>query len=383
MRHWRKAIPLTFGLLAACASTDVSTPVEPGYKPKQTSTEAGLWMQMDRFEKRLANSELVERDDTLNQYVRGVLCRVTPDHCQDIQLFIIKNPYFNATMAPNGSLHVWTGLLLRVQNEDQLASVLGHEMAHYLGRHSLQQWNTTKATMEFLTFFNIATGGLGFFAMLGAAGGLQAYSQDFEFTADQEGLEMVHRAGYDADETVKLWELIHAEKEAVKEDTPSVFWASHPPTEERIMRLTVQSANLKKKDSVATAQGPSRFREIYRQYWHKWAHNLVSVSNPEEAEVVFAGLIEGGRDVHDVAFFQGEVYRRKGKDDDLEKAIAYYKKASSVTPAPLKTYKNMGLIAKRQKNTEMAKRYFELYLQENPNGSDEKLVRIYIDQLGN
>ena len=94
-------------------------------------------------------------------------------------------------------------------------------------------------------------------------------------------------------------------------------------------------------------------------------------------------MIEGGRDVHDVAFFQGEVYRRKGNDEDLDKAMSYYKKAASITPAPLKTYKNMGLIAKRQENTEMAKRYFELYLQENPDASDEKLVRIYIDQLGN
>ena len=137
MSQWRKTLPLLFGMLTACTTNDMSTPVEPGYKPKQTSTEAGLWMQMDRFEKRLANSELVERDAELNQYVRGVLCRIAPDHCNDIRLFILKNPHFNASMAPNGSMHVWTGLLLRVQNEDQLASVLGHEMAHYVDRHGL------------------------------------------------------------------------------------------------------------------------------------------------------------------------------------------------------------------------------------------------------
>ncbi len=119
-----------------CATDSPEGPVEPGYRPALQSTEAGLWMTMDKFERRLANSELVERDPELNRYVRGVLCRVSPSHCEDVRVFIIKNPYFNATMAPNGSMHVWSGLLLRVQNEDQLAAVLAHEMAHYLHRHS-------------------------------------------------------------------------------------------------------------------------------------------------------------------------------------------------------------------------------------------------------
>lgn len=64
-------------------------------------------------------------------------------------------------MAPNGMMSVYTGLLLRTQNEAQLAAVLGHEIGHYLARHSLQRFEVEQATMT-------ATGILGM--GLGAAG---------------------------------------------------------------------------------------------------------------------------------------------------------------------------------------------------------------------
>jgi predicted Zn-dependent protease len=65
------------------------------------------------------------RDPALNAYVRSVLCKVTDDYCRDVRVYIVDVPYFNASMAPNGAMMVWTGTLLRVRNEAQLALVLG------------------------------------------------------------------------------------------------------------------------------------------------------------------------------------------------------------------------------------------------------------------
>ena len=53
-------------------------------------------------------------------------------------------PQFNAMMAPNGMMLVWSGLLLRVENEAQLAAILGHELGHYLERHSVEQLRAAK-----------------------------------------------------------------------------------------------------------------------------------------------------------------------------------------------------------------------------------------------
>ena len=59
-------------------------------------------------------------------------------------------PAFNATMAPNGMMIVWTGALLRMRDEAELAFVLGHEFGHFRAQHTLQQWRRMKDTSAFL-----------------------------------------------------------------------------------------------------------------------------------------------------------------------------------------------------------------------------------------
>ena len=92
------------------------------------------------------------RDPVLNAYVRKVLCRTIGDaHCAPIRLYIIRTSQFNASMAPNGMMQVWTGLLLRMDNEAQLATVLGHEMGHaILDSIKPQLWDA--ASMEVAAF---------------------------------------------------------------------------------------------------------------------------------------------------------------------------------------------------------------------------------------
>ena len=65
-------------------------------------------------------------------------------------------------MAPNGMMVVWTGLLLRAQNEAQLAAVIGHEAGHYIKRHSLKTWLDAKARTDLMAFLSIglAVGGV-------------------------------------------------------------------------------------------------------------------------------------------------------------------------------------------------------------------------------
>ena len=124
-------------LLSACAAPRVDrvTPAAPA--PAVETDEAGLIMQMDRFEADLRNSAALVRDPALNRYLAELTCRVAGDYCNDIRVYLVRQPYFNAQMAPNGMLIVWTGLLLRVEDEAQLAFVLGHEVGHYVERHSL------------------------------------------------------------------------------------------------------------------------------------------------------------------------------------------------------------------------------------------------------
>ncbi len=155
-------------LCAGCVScaTPRGTPgamddIRPSQRPGVSSDEAGLWMYMDRIESRLKTSGRLVTDPALNAYVRQIVCRLDPVHCADIRIYIVDTPHFNASMAPNGCMQVWTGLMIRAENEAQLAYVLGHEMAHYLRRHTLQQWRTVRDTSSALAFFSLAAAAAG------------------------------------------------------------------------------------------------------------------------------------------------------------------------------------------------------------------------------
>ena len=134
IRSWR-AVPFAILSIAAAEPAPI---VDAGYKP-QNQDERGLWLQMEEEERTLKKSNFIIRDAALNAYVRDVFCRtVGNDRCGDVRIYIMRTPYFNASMAPNGMMQVWSGLMLRTQNEAQLAAILGHEYAHYQKRHSLQ-----------------------------------------------------------------------------------------------------------------------------------------------------------------------------------------------------------------------------------------------------
>ena len=342
MKGVKALLPALSLFLAACATdTTMSTKVLPGHRPALKTTEAGLWLRMDKFEKRLGLSALVDRDPALNTYLKKIMCDLAPDYCTDLNLFVLKNPYFNAAMAPNGSMHIWTGLLLRVENESQLATVIGHELAHYFNRHSIKKYNSIKATTDFLTFFSIATGGVGFgfiglAASLGAAGSLQAYSRELETEADVDGLVLIHKAGYDTSSAAKLWQNIKAEKESAKEEKPNVFWASHPPTEMRIENLKKLSIEHEKNTPTLKSALNTDFKKIIHRHWKKWTEELISTRAFDESFVVLEQLQRRGFDTSTIEFYRGEIMRRRSDPGDLEKALERYQNAAQENPGPLK-----------------------------------------------
>ena len=109
-------------------------------------------------------------------------------------------PAFNASMAPNGAMIVWTGALLRMRDEAELAFVLGHEAGHFRAQHTLRQWRRMKDTSAFLSAFQVLAYGAGFpdAAMLGSLGlyaTIFKFSRDMEREADQLGFDAVVDAG--------------------------------------------------------------------------------------------------------------------------------------------------------------------------------------------
>ena len=175
--------------------------LSPGARPLISSDEAGLWMVIDRAEEKIKTSGNVVNDPELTKYVRDLVCKLAGPYCPDIRTYVLRIPAFNATMRANGVMEVWTGLLLRVRNEAQLATVLGHEIGHFLRRHGIQRMRDMIDKSNTLVFFQLATAAVGVpsagtLAAIALNGSIASFNRDNEREADGYGLRFLSANGY-------------------------------------------------------------------------------------------------------------------------------------------------------------------------------------------
>ena len=379
-------------VLLACAScaTPRGSPgalpdIQPGQRPSLQSDEAGLWMQMDRVEASLRTSGQLLTDPNLNGYVRGIVCRLAGPYCSDIRIYIVETPHFNASMAPNGTMQVWTGLLLRAQNEAQLAYVLGHEIGHYLRRHSLQIWRDLRTKSDSLVFLQVLTaaagaGYAGDLTQLIALGSLYAFSRDNEREADDVGFELMTKAGYDPQEAPRIWEGLMKEQAASQKGKPFIFFATHPSTEERIKTLKIRARR-----ATVGMQGPvvgkERLLAAIRPFRSALLRDELRRREFAETQVLLDRLFDNGAGPGELYYFQGELFRLRGDKGDETKAIAAYQKALGLSDAPVETHRALGLLWSRIGDKAQARSAWERYLQARPEAEDREMIRTYLRQL--
>src|SRR5256885_13126278 len=134
---------LIASLLAASCATRNVPPIGAGGKPfKPESDEVRLWSQAEKEEEALAKKAKIYDDPLLEEYLGKLGDRLLPDEVRaaggpGFRFGVMSDPTLNAFAMPNGRIYVHSGLLSRLDNEAQLAMILGHEMTHVTGRHAL------------------------------------------------------------------------------------------------------------------------------------------------------------------------------------------------------------------------------------------------------
>ncbi len=395
---------LVFLACASCAtprgSPGALADIKPGQRPALDTEEAGFWMMMDRVEERLKTSGRLVTDAgltdvgvadagltgiSLNWYVRDVVCKLVTAYCPDIRVYVVQTPHFNATMAPNGAMQVWTGLILRAQNEAELAYVLGHEFAHYLRRHTLQRWRDARSKANFLVFFQILTAaaGYGFVGDLGALialGSIYKFSRDQEREADELGFELMVKAGYDPREASRIWEALVREREAAKDPKRLIFFSTHPSTKERIETLK-ELAKKAMADGGEKIVGTERFLAATLPPRATFLRDELRQKEFARSQVVLDRLFETNVGLGELHFFQGELYRLRAKEGDTDKAIAAYQKALGFEDAPAETHRALGLLFLHANEKPEARLCFERYLETRPDAADREMIKAYIEDL--
>lgn len=373
---------LGFGALAGLPSIaqDLSAiKVPPRFsRPAADTDEGGLWGLVDREETRIKRSPLVIKDDTLKNYLTDMVCRLSDGHCPDIRVHAVRVPHFNALMAPNGMMLVWSGLMLRVENEAQLAAILGHELGHYLERHQVEQLRAAKDRAILSTMVGMV-GGIGtFVGQIGLLANMFAFSREHETRADRMGMRLMRHAGYDGREAAAVWDNLLAElrvtggKDAGKRGD---MFETHPTTAGRrdeLLQLAGDAGGNLGADSYRKAIAPLRFG---------WLQDEVKRGQYEESLVLFDRMLKKDARDADVLFSRGEVYRLRDDGGDVEKALADLDGASRLAKAPAETFRSLGLLHRQRNDRGAAVKAFETYLAQAPQAPDADLLRGYLAEM--
>jgi predicted Zn-dependent protease len=362
-----------FGACAGCV--DWAMPARFA-RPDPASEEGGLWALMDREETRLRRSPFALRDARLQAYVQGIACKLAGEHCPDVRVHLVRTPFFNASMAPNGMMQVWSGLMLRVDNEAQLAAVLGHEIGHYLQRHSVERLRDAKARSAFGTFIGLF-GAVGALGQLGLLAGQFAYGREHEREADAIGVALMRKAGYDAAEAASVWENLQLEiRERPDGGSASPLFASHPLPEERMAALAEAA-----KADPGGVKNEEPWREHVKPFLHEWITEEIKRGQREESLALFTRLATSAAAPAPYLWARGEVFRLRAAQGDLDFALADYLNALAAGGAPPEAHRGLGLVHRSRKNAAEAKASFQRYLEAAPKAPDAALIKSYLEEL--
>jgi hypothetical protein len=166
------------------------------------------------------------KNDDLASYVSRVGRSVIPDYQKelpkghpvkiDFNFYVVEDSTFNACAYPDGSVFVHTALLAQLENEAQLATILGHEVSHVTYEHARvqvrnqQHINTATSFAMFAVVAGVLPADVVILAAgLGGPALSSAYSRKLEEQADRAGLNYMFQAGYDPREAGKVWKRMY------------------------------------------------------------------------------------------------------------------------------------------------------------------------------
>ena len=227
------AAGLAVAILAACQAAPVTGRNQLIVLPESQDAQMGL----DAYQQILSEST-ISNDARLNARVQEVGRRIaaaSPHPEWEWQFTLIENDEPNAFALPGGKVGVNTGLFQVAKNDDQLAAVIGHEVAHAVARHGAERMSQQVLMQAGLAGLGFATNPAyaSVAAQAATLGIILPYSRTQESEADHIGLIYMAQAGYDPREAIALWQNF----ESFGGERSPEFLSTHPAPGSRIQNL--------------------------------------------------------------------------------------------------------------------------------------------------
>ena len=412
---------LLVGLIAVSCTARVP-PIDAGRTPFTPSPEERrLWSEAEREEESLLTRVTIYEDPRLDEYLGRVAAKLTPgDVGPDgpvIKLVVLRDPTLAAFAMPEGRVFLHTGLLSRLENEAQLATILGHEVTHVYERHylvfsgggdSAKILNKLRDTVTSLgtppsaivdrrdqfvgaaVLSRTANAILGLGLKIAAVTAINGYGRDLERQADVGGMAALVRAGYDPKESLKLFKLLRDEGagrgplEAFFYGNPARLQGSFDVALHQLRKVYGEDA--KRTDLVkSTDDFEERMRAVVRE---NAALDIQAGRFPLAKKQLERVLKASPKDAI-AHLYDGELHRLQSqraksiaeRDTESRMARESYEQSAALDPAYPDPFRQLGLLYYQQKEPAQARAAFERYLALKPDAADAKRVREYLGEL--
>jgi len=349
-------------------------PFVAAYEP-QGVDERGIWMRADEDERELRDSPLVIKDQKLNAYIRGVLCKTVGDErCGAARIYVVRVAAFNASMSPNGTLQIWSGLLLRVRDEAELASVLGHEFAHFELRHSLRDFQQRRKASDIIAWAGfLGTGGA--LIQFSALGSFYSFGRAQEEAADLLSMRYLAASPYNPNCFADIWQRMMDESDATalgrKQRSTRydrvAFFANHPTDLQRTSYLR-KIAGPPRGD-----EGEAQYREGLGHWRGEFLGDQLKLNDFGGTDYLLGALASSGWTA-ELLVARGDLYRMRANPRDLVSASDFYRAAIVIEPDNADAYRGLGLALMRGQSLDEGREALRHYLVLRPDAADAAMI---------
>ncbi|MGD8712912.1 MAG: M48 family metalloprotease [Desulfobacterales bacterium] len=278
--------PVTGKKQLMLVSEDQEIQIDKQYSPYQFSADYGT-----------------VQDKALTDYVnrtgRNMTQRTHRTH-MPYNFRVVNATYVNAYAFPGGSIACTRGIMLGLDNEAELAALLGHELGHVNARHTAEQMSKGMLTQAVVGGLSLAAGsaGAGYgqlasqLGQLGAGALLASYSRDNEREADALGMEYMVQSGYSSEGMIGLMDLLQSLGKH-KPNAIELMFATHPMSEERY-QTAVQTANTEYK----AAKSKPLYRERYMDHTAKLRARKGAIDEMQKGQMEMSKKKFSAADTH-------------------------------------------------------------------------------------
>lgn len=365
----------------------------------ENDKEYTLWRLAGEHESRIDEEQRRFRNSEVEAYVKSIVTRMIGsrlDHVNvDIEIILVKEPTLSAWVYPYGDIAVHTGLLAWMENEAQLAAILGHEISHFLHRHSYRELIVEKQQSAFgkglglLVSAAVAaeTGRMPTNLMDGVGNfwsGLvtNGYSRKLEHAADEGGLELMKDANYDRGQALLAFEALK-QNDIYGTVNVATLWSSHPTLDDRLKNLEKnikREARRKDFEPGIVPESQAYYEAIAPVLMFNASIDLEE-GYFERARTALKKYLSTQQEPM-AEFLLGESYRKAKPDGpDFSEQMAAYNRAVALDEDFAPAHKELAMTLRQQRKGGEALQEFQRYLELAPDAADAGIIRGYMADM--